>query len=241
MGADDMLVKAGRRNRSVAGGLVEGDMGRRLPILASLGMALAGLAGCASLSQDQCMVGDWRLIGYQDGVGGQPASRVGEHGEACARYGVTPNLDIWQIGYQEGLVQYCTRSNGFRAGVNGNTYYGVCQGQAADEFMFAYRDGREVYDVRQALSQARSDGSSVTSRIQDLEGDRDWARQQAAAKETSDDDRRRYLDDVERYSEEIGDLRRQERDIEFAVQRIQSDVWNVESRMRSFYPEWNGY
>lgn len=211
------------------------------PKLAFCSAAFLTLAGCATLSEGECLTGDWRLIGYQDGANGQPASRVGEHGEACARYGVSPNLDIWQMGYREGLVQYCTRSSGFRAGVTGSTYYGVCTGPYEGEFVQAFNDGRQVHDVRQALSQAQSDGYSITSQIDDLEGDRDWARQQADNEELSKEERDRWFDEVERLSERLGDLHRQERDVEFAVRRIQEDVWNVESRMRSFYPEWNGY
>jgi hypothetical protein len=221
--------------------VVEGVMTHREALLAALGLAATALAGCASLSEAECLSGDWRVIGYQDGAGGQPPGRVGAHSEACARYGVAPDLDLWRIGYDEGLVHYCTRANGFQQGVYGATYYGVCSGPAADEFAIAYRDGRQVYDVRQALNQANSDYSAVSSEIDRIRYERDMARENAELEGISDADRRSYLDEAERLSEHLGELRRERDDIEFATRRIQDDAWNIEQMMRGYYPEWNGY
>ncbi|MEZ5893062.1 MAG: DUF2799 domain-containing protein [Parvularculaceae bacterium] len=52
--------------------------------------ALIGLAvmlgGCAGgLSKEECLVADWRAIGYEDGARGAPASAVSSHRQACAR------------------------------------------------------------------------------------------------------------------------------------------------------------
>ena len=40
---------------------------------------LALLQGCATLDKDECMLADWRLIGYEDGVAGKSAAAVGEY------------------------------------------------------------------------------------------------------------------------------------------------------------------
>ncbi len=216
-------------------------MRHRTALLALLGAAGTALAGCASLSEAECLSGDWRVIGYQDGAAGQPAGRVGQHSEACARYGVAPNLDLWRMGYNEGLVSYCTRTNGFQQGVYGSTYYGVCSGPAADEFMMAYRDGRQVFDVRQALNQANADYSSISSELDRIRYDRDQARAHAEENDISDADRKAYLNEAQRLSERLGDLRRQRDDIEYSTRRIQDDAWNIEQMMRGYYPEWNGY
>jgi hypothetical protein len=209
--------------------------------LSAFGLAVWALAGCASLSEAECLSGDWRVIGFQDGAEGQPPDRVGEHSQACSRYGVAPSLDLWRRGYEDGLVSYCTRATGFRVGVTGSTYHGVCAGAAANEFLVAFRDGRSVFDVRQALGQAQSDLGSVSSDIRRAREDRDRARERAGRKDLPAEEREELLDDIERLSERIGDLERQRRDIDRAVERIQSDAWSVESRMQSFYPEWSGY
>ena len=52
-------------------------------------LVAATLAGCASLSQHQCLQGDWYSIGVGDGQLGMPADRLDQHTRACAQYGVT--------------------------------------------------------------------------------------------------------------------------------------------------------
>jgi hypothetical protein len=72
----------------------------------SLG-ALLLLASCASLSPDQCRNADWRQIGYADGVGGLPGSRIQDHASACAKVGASPDMEAYLSGRMEGLVSYC--------------------------------------------------------------------------------------------------------------------------------------
>jgi hypothetical protein len=219
-------------------------MGRGARLAAVLAILLgsaAALASCASLSQAECVSGDWRVIGFNDGASGQPAGRVGDHGEACARYGVAPDLELWRLGYDEGLIAYCTRPNGFRAGVQGATYHGVCAGPAADEFIVAYQDGRHVYDARQALNLAQNDLSEVENELDDVRQDRDEARADADAEGVSPESRRAYLDEAERLSERLGELRRRRDELDQVTRNIAEDVRRIEADMRSYYPEWSGY
>lgn len=37
------------------------------------------LSGCATLSKEECMVGDWQTIGYNDGVAGYHSERLTSH------------------------------------------------------------------------------------------------------------------------------------------------------------------
>ena len=59
-------------------------------------VAMAGLAtvSCATMSQEQCLRGDWRAVGYGDGVDGRPMSRLDDHAKACAKAGVTPDAKL---------------------------------------------------------------------------------------------------------------------------------------------------
>ena len=74
------------------------------------------LQGCATLDKDECMLADWRLIGYQDGVAGKSAASVGEYRKDCAKHAIVPDLDAYRAGREEGLQQYCKVDNGFRLG-----------------------------------------------------------------------------------------------------------------------------
>lgn len=45
----------------------------------ALGLSVFGsiylLAGCATLSKQECLIGDWQAIGYNDGVAGYHSDR----------------------------------------------------------------------------------------------------------------------------------------------------------------------
>lgn len=104
------------------------------------------LGACASkMSKDECRTVDWRTVGYEDGVAGQPGDRIGEHRRACAEYGVTPDLNAYLAGRTAGLREYCQPHNGYRAGVNGYTYYDTCPADLAVQFEQAYDEGRALY------------------------------------------------------------------------------------------------
>ena len=84
------------------------------------GMLTAALLGaCATgMSRDECALADWQTIGYEDGLRGFPAERIGAHRVACAKHQVTPNLAAYTGGRERGLREYCQPKNGFRAGLN---------------------------------------------------------------------------------------------------------------------------
>ena len=61
------------------------------------------MQGCASMSGQECMVADWQAIGYEDGVRGSTADRIGNHRKACAKHGIAPDLQAYQKGRDAGL------------------------------------------------------------------------------------------------------------------------------------------
>ena len=113
-------------------------------LLIALSTLLLG-ACAAKMSRDECRTVDWRTVGYEDGVAGQPGDRIGEHRRACAEYGVTPDLNAYLAGRTAGLREYCQPHNGYRAGANGYTYFDTCPADLAEAFEIAYDEGRALY------------------------------------------------------------------------------------------------
>ena len=68
---------------------------RQFVLRPSLSLALLGsivlLSSCATLSKQECLVGDWQAIGYNDGVAGYQSDRLASHAKACAKASVAPN------------------------------------------------------------------------------------------------------------------------------------------------------
>ncbi len=121
-------------------------------------LAAALTSGCAGgLGKDECRTADWRTIGYEDGLHGLPADRIGAHRVACAKYSVTPNLVAYTEGRERGLLEYCQPKNGYRVGLYGRSYANVCSGPTEPAFVDGYRYGRQIHDTRAELrdTQAR--------------------------------------------------------------------------------------
>lgn len=120
-------------------------------IISAIAMVL--LSGCATLSENQCRLGDWEGIGFSDGSNGYTLGRFEEHQKACAEYGVAPKLQEYQRGYEKGLAQYCVPSNGYVIGRQGKAYYGVCTGPGSDQFVQNYYAGKREYEVKTRLDE----------------------------------------------------------------------------------------
>lgn len=157
----------------------------------ALPLIVAVVSGCASMSEQQCQTVDWASQGLADGRAGQPASRIQDHREACAKTGVAPDEARWRGGHSEGVRSYCTPNSGWTNGVNNYTYRGACAGLDEGTFLRYHRAGQLVYRARQDLSQAQS----KASRLED-----DLRR---ASKE---EDRRRLRDELQRVDRERGRL-----------------------------------
>ena len=140
-------------------------------LLIALSSLLLG-ACAAKMSRDECRTVDWRTVGYEDGVAGQPGDRIGEHRRACAEYGVTPDLNAYLAGRTAGLREYCQPHNGYRAGANGYTYFDTCPADLAEAFEIAYDEGRALYvrerrvtDTEQQIEDRRREIRRLEDRV----------------------------------------------------------------------------
>ena len=117
----------------------------------SLWFALIWLCGCSTLSEQQCRLGDWYGLGYQDGQAGRTRARLGAYHEDCAEFGITPDLTRWQEGYAKGLEYYCIPELAYAKGKQGETYQGVCPNDAS--FRQQFERGHQEYQLQQDLEE----------------------------------------------------------------------------------------
>lgn len=123
------------------------------------------LAGCATLSREQCLQGDWYQIGVGDGEQGRAFSRLEDHRRACRDTGVPVNEDGYRAGRDVGLRTYCTPASGFRRGSAGDRYVNVCPVGSEARFLQGYVLGQEIFRARQAVQQAENTINRVQDRI----------------------------------------------------------------------------
>jgi len=116
-----------------------------------------GLSGCASLSKEQCLAGNWNEIGYRDGRQGYKTESLDAHAKSCAEHGVRPNREQYTQGYDKGIRVYCSASNGRHVGEAGRYYHYVCPADLEPEFLRHYRYGKELHDVKAKIDTAQSE------------------------------------------------------------------------------------
>ncbi len=140
--------------------------------LAVLGVAmLAVLAGCASVSREECLAGDWASIGERDGRQGLvPDAILARHDAACARVDVTPDRSLWQQGYEQGLARYCTPQGGLETGRAGRIYRDVCPAASETRFLQGFELGRAAHRAEERVRATEREISQLQARAREILG-----------------------------------------------------------------------
>lgn len=188
---------------------------RFLPFLAMIGVVLS-LASCNSLSKEECVAADWRVIGDTDGAAGyNPQERFADHVKSCTSAKIVPDQTKWYEGYQAGIVRYCTPLSGAVHGEAGDGYHNACPPQTEPGFMRGYSLGKRVYDLRSRLDSLQSSISFKNSEIDrsynDMKGANEDQRRQI----------RNQIDDMERESRR---MRREADDVSYELSGAQRDL-----------------
>jgi len=127
----------------------------------------SGLSGCATISEDKCLAGNWQELGYRDGSNGVKRAKASKIADTCAKYGVDMNFDAYLSGFNQGIPTYCTYERGYALGESGASYNQICSGQLAQDFAPGYDEGRAVYDIYQ---EHKSLISFSESKVDDITG-----------------------------------------------------------------------
>lgn len=127
------------------------------------------LGSCATMSKEECVAADWRVVGETDGAAGyDPQSRFAAHAKSCEKAGIVPDQTVWYQGFQSGVVRYCTPLNGLQQGKAGKTYHNVCPADAADGFLRGYNLGKAEHDQRRRVESLENQIRQSEYRISEL-------------------------------------------------------------------------
>ncbi|MBX5157709.1 DUF2799 domain-containing protein [Rhizobium sp. NZLR8] len=174
------------------------------------------LASCNTLSKEECLAADWRVIGDSDGAAGyEPQQRFAAHAKSCERVKIVPDQTIWFQGYQAGLVRYCTPLSGLARGQAGSGYANVCPPETASGFLRGFNLGGKQHGLQERFNAMQNDYSSKEANIDELSD---------KLKDAKDGDRselRRRIDDLE---DDMHDIRRDQRDVQDELDRVNEDV-----------------
>lgn len=194
-------------------------------------------AGCATMTQGECLSGNWARVGYDDGAAGYPSSRLRNHEQACAAHGVGVDARTYLDAREQGLEVYCTPYRGFTAASNGQNYAGVCPGHLEHGFLAGFNDGRFVYDAKRHLDDVGSDVSAIEYRIRKTSQDIDKTSKRLRDA-GSDEERNRLQRELRNLRD---DVRRADEDLRHARYRedtAQRDFDRINRRFAPVYGHW---
>ncbi len=173
----------------------------------------AGLmaTSCATISESECVAGNWADIGYKDGVQGVARSRIADYVKKCGEYGQGVDRNLYLSNFETGLSYYCTYDKGFERGKGGNGYNTVCDGPQAADFRAGYDDGFAQYELKKRYERFEYDIHETEDQIEDI---------------------RKRLQDSELSAEEKTRLRKKKK-------RLSSELYDLKWDFREFRREYN--
>ncbi|WP_296819031.1 DUF2799 domain-containing protein [Brevundimonas sp.] len=207
----------------------------RIAPFIAIAASAALLNGCATLSEEQCLVGDWYGIGVSDGASGYAMSRIDDHTEACARHGVSPNMTAYAEGRARGLLSYCTPQVGFREGREGDGYAHVCPADLEPDFLAAYSDGRLVHAAITAVNAANSDLYRYQQQARDIETQIRNEEAALGAEGLTDEQRRVIRERIRRLRDDRDRALSFARDAEWQARDAQREVDMLRARFAAYY------
>lgn len=85
---------------------------------------------------------DWEARGRSDAMGGHSSDHFYLLEKVCKEQGVVPDRAAYDSGYKSGLVNFCTRENGFLLGQQRQPYKAQCPHGPDRLFLEGYTKGR---------------------------------------------------------------------------------------------------
>jgi hypothetical protein len=183
------------------------------------------VSGCATMSKDECKQADWYLKGVDDATQGFALDRVVEHGKACARINIVPDMKDYREGHDKGARLYCVPEKGYSEGRKGAAYNGICPLAAEDKFLRAYRDGQELYNIQYRMDAMRNQISNSSSQINNRYNDIDQLRREIVRSKNEND--RRYKMRL------IIDMENEIRHLDLDAQRADRELYLLDNDYRA--------
>ena len=183
------------------------------------------------MDREECLTVDWLTLGFEDGAAGYSGDRIGQHRKACAKHGVTPDLEAYHAGREEGLREYCVPANGFKLGSRGGSYAGICPFDLEPSFEGAYESGRQLYTLESRLSDVNGELYTKGRDLQKAEATIATRSAVAISNETTKEEREQAVIDVKRLGERVGRLKSEIRQLEEDRVHCERDLQDYEATL----------
>lgn len=209
---------------------------RALFIAAALAFG-AALAGCETMSAEECAAADWGHLGFTD-ASTNGADRFGARAESCGRQGLPADGGAYAAGFADGMRQFCQPPQAFQYALRGGEFAGSCPIELQRDFYAAYGDGRRVYQARYELDQARDRLGVIPSRIDEIDDDIRDRLEAQRGQQASDEEAERRRREIEDLRKERRDLVDERRDLEPRIVYLQRRVDDLHYEIGNRWAPW---
>jgi len=134
-----------------------------------LAAGLFALGGCAAVTKEQCVAGDWSELGEAHASVGKPTSHLDKVVKSCGKHGITPDTNAYLSGWHRGVQNYCTPLNGFTLGKQYKSKSPICPPALAGGFERAYQLGFVIWTAENRVDEAESEIGSTETRLDRLQ------------------------------------------------------------------------
>ena len=132
-----------------------------------LAIAFGAVAGCAPISRESCINDSAYDIGYAAAMdNADRVNRLQSVSKICGKEGREVDEAEYTEGFDAGTSAFCVVDNGYRWGLRGRGYNGVCADPA---FGAAYDDGLRIYKVQQRGKAIRERLETIRSRVTNIQ------------------------------------------------------------------------
>lgn len=173
------------------------------PLTILLLLLILFLYGCATMNEVECLHANWEAIGMEDGALGRDLSYLARHRKACAKHGISPDIDPYLVGYKTGLTQFCIPARGLQLGLSGGLYNGICPEELENPFVAAYQQGFRIYQAEQRIRKISGRINEQNEYLDDLHDEIKVTKSQIISAKTSEKERGRLLKELKILEGEI--------------------------------------
>jgi len=118
---------------------------KRSLYLLSILLMIGVISGCASMSKKDCQSADWHAIGHGDGARGIHYNNLAKHRQSCGKHEIVPDEAAYHAGWEQGIRNYCTSAQGYKAGTAGQAYRSICPQDVEENFRYGWKQGVRQY------------------------------------------------------------------------------------------------
>ena len=137
----------------------------------SLPVLFLSLTACAEITNLHCANINWYDFGYQTGLDGRSSSNITREANICRGSSTPPDEDRALDAYRVGLRNHCTPENAFRVGQRDGTLSTACTSRQLAEMQQPFQIGLQDNRLSNQIARLHFDRDNLRDRLDQVDPD----------------------------------------------------------------------